>query len=146
MVPALCQKVKMELAAASQSAAATRSANIDTLGADFATVIISATEANTSAATCAIVLKESDDTTPTNFATWSSSCSRAEDLTTSHQVVFHVDTRARKRYLRLEITNGSHTTNDLVTSAAFSLLSRRENVPAGTTGLVGSTDDVVVVL
>lgn len=146
MIPALAQKMVVSLAPASQSAAATRSANIDTLGADYAVVSVNmAAEVNTSAATCAIVIKESDDTTASNFATWSSSFSRAEDLTAAHAVRFAIDLRARKRYLNVSISNGTHTTNDLVTSSVETLLSRRDVVPAGTAGMCGSTNDVVVV-
>jgi hypothetical protein len=139
--------MSVALAAASQSAAATRSANIDCLGADYVKVKINlAARVNSSAATYAIVLKESNDTTATNFATWSSSCTRAEDLTNAHQVVFAVDCRTRKRYLNLAMTNGTHTTNDLVTSAVDTLHGRLESQAAGTAAILGSTNDAVVVL
>lgn len=139
-------KISVLLAAASQSAAATRSANIDCLGVDHAVIHVNlGARVNTSAATYAIVLKESNDTVASNFATWSSSFSRSEDLTSAHGLALSVDTRTRKRYLRLEMTNGTHTTNDLVTSSAVALLSRRESQAAGTAALVGSTNDAVVV-
>ena len=146
MVPAYNPKVKVELAPASSSAAATRSANIDTLGGDHLEVMIPfAARVNTSAATVAVVLKEADTTDATSFATWSSSFSCSEDLTAAHNLRFMIDTRARKRYINLAITNGTHTTNDLITSAALSLLTKRESVPAGTAGMCGSTNDVVVI-
>ena len=146
MVPALMGKMKIELAAASQSAAATRSANVDTLGADFAEIgVVCGIEANTSAATVAIVVSESDTTDASAFATWSSSFSRDEDVSTAHNVRFLIDTRARKRYLKLQVTNGTHTTNDLFTSAAYSILTRREQNPVGTAGMIGSTNDAVVI-
>lgn len=147
MMQALNQKLSVLLAPASQTAAATRSANIDCLGVDHATIRLNlAAEVNTSAVGPTIVLKESDDTTASNFATWSSSFSRsAEDLASAKQVVFHVDTRARKRYLNLAITAATHTTNDIVTAAADALLSRQEQVSSGTAAMVGSTNDVVVV-
>lgn len=147
MVPALMQKVKVELAAASQSAAATRSANIDTLGYDYAVIAVSlGAEVNTSAATVAVVIKEADDTgAATNFATWASTFSRGEDQTTVHGGLFHIDLRPRKRFLQVSITNGTHTTNDLVTSCAYSMLSRAEESLPGTAALAGSTNDYVVV-
>lgn len=146
MVPAYYPKMKVELSPASSSAGATRSANIDTLGGDHMEIVIPlAARVNSSAATVAIVVKESDDTTASNFATWSSSFSRSEDLTNAHNLRFMIDCRARKRYLNLAITNGTHTTNDLITAAALSLLTKREQVPAGTAGMCGSTNDVVVI-
>lgn len=146
MVPALANKLSVLLAPASQTAAATRSANIDVLGVDYATVKINlAARVNTSAVAPTIALTESDDTTPSNFATWSSSFSRSESLAAAHQLVFHVDTRSRKRYLNLAITAATHTTNDIVTNSADVILSRREASPAGTAGMVGSTNDAVVV-
>lgn len=147
MIHAFNKKITVALASASQSAAATRSANIDCIGSDYAEVVVNlAARVNTSAATYAIVLKESDDTTATNFATWSSSCTKTTDLSAAHQEVFSIDTKSRKRYLNLAMTNGTHTTNDLVTSGAIVLLSRREQNLGGTTGLMGSTNDAITVL
>lgn len=147
MIPALANKISVLLAPASQTAAATRSANIDCLGADYATIVIPfAAEVNTSAVGPTVVLTESDDTTATNFATWSSSFSRTtEDLAAAHQLIFHVDTRTRKRYLNLAITAKTHTTNDIVTNSAIAILSRQEEKSAGTAGMIGSTNDAVVV-
>lgn len=146
MISALGGKIGVALAPASQTAAATRSANIDCLGADFATVRVNlGARVNTSAVAPTVALLESDDTTATNFATWSSSFSRSESLANAHVLVFQVDTRARKRYLQLQITAATHTTNDIVTAAADYTLSRREQVPAGTAGMVNSTNDAVVV-
>lgn len=134
------------LAPASQTAAATRSANIDTLGYDYATIRVNcAAEVNTNASTPTIAVKESDDTTATNFATWSSSYSRNEDLASAHNVVFKIDLRGRKRYLNLSITAATHTTNDVVTASAGYTLERAEVMAAGTAALIASTNDVVVV-
>lgn len=134
------------LAPASQTAAATRSVTIDTLGADYATVKVNlAARVNTSAVGPTIALKEADDTNATSFATWSSSFSRTEDLTSAHQLVFHVNTSGRKRYLNLSITAATHTTNDIVTAAADYVLSKREVVSAGTAAMIASTNDAVVV-
>lgn len=144
MIPALATKVSVLLNAATQSAGATRSANVDCLGADFATIVIPlGIEVNTNGVGPTITLKEGDTTS--SFATWSSSFTlAAHGIETAHQVVLHVDTKARKRYLNLDITSGT-TTNDHVTAAAVAILSRREASPAGTAGLIGSTNDTVVV-
>lgn len=147
MVPALNAKLAVLLAPASQTAAATRSAVCDTLGADFATIKVNcAAEVNTSAVGPTIALTESDTTDASNYGTWSSSASRNEDLAAAHQVTFHIDTRSRKRYIKLLITAATHTTNDIVTCAADALLTRREQVAAGTAAMLGSTNDAVVVL
>src|SRR5688572_23881771 len=118
MIPALSNKISVLLAPASQTAAATRSANIDCLGADYVTIVMPfAAEVNTDAVGPTIVLKEADTTDATNFATWASSNTlTAHALVAAHQVVFHVDTRTRKRYLNLASTTATHTTNDVVTS------------------------------
>lgn len=145
MIHALANKMTVMLNCASQSAGATRSATLDCLNADYATISIPmAIEVNTNAIGPTIVISEGDTTS--SFATWSSSCTlTAHGLETAHQVRVNVDTRARKRYLKLAITSET-TTNDHVTSAAIALLSRLEEAPAGTAGLIGSTNDTVVVL
>lgn len=144
MVPALMGKIGVLLNAATQSAGATRSANVDCLGADYATIVIPlGIEVNTNGIGPTITLKEGDTTS--SFATWSSSFTlTAHGLETAHQVVLHVDTRTRKRYLNLSVVSET-TTNDHVTCAAVSILTRRGEVPAGTAGLIGSTNDTVVV-
>lgn len=147
MVPALNQKLSVLLAPASVSGAGTRTAVFDSLGMDYATIKVNlAAEVNTNASTPTIALTESDTTDATNYATWSSSCSRNEDITAAHQVNFLVDTRTRKRYLKLTITAASHTTNDVITCAADAIASRQESAAAGTAALRGSTNDAVVVL
>jgi hypothetical protein len=147
MVPALQQKLAVLLAPASQTAAATRSAVVDTLGADYATIKVNcAAEVNTNAVGPTIALTEADEDAASNYATWSSSASRNEDLAAAHQVVFQIDTRSRKRYIKLLITAATHTTNDIVTASADVLYSKRERVAAGTAAMVGSTNDAVVVL
>lgn len=145
MIPALAQKISILLNAATQSANATRSANLDTLGVDHVTITIPlGVEVNTDGIGPEIVLSEGDTTS--SFATWSSDCTiAAESLVSAHNVRLDVDTRARKRYLNLAITSET-TTNDHVTAAALAVLSRQEEALAGTAALAGSTNDTVVVL
>lgn len=144
MIPALLTKRTVLLASATQSAAATRSANIDTLGCDYVEIAVNlGIEVNTNGIGPAITISEGDTTS--SVATWSSDFVRAaESLATAHQVIFKIDTRARKRYLNLSILSET-TTNDHVTAGADVILSRRDASPAGTAGLIGSTNDVVVV-
>lgn len=146
MIPPLMAKMSVALAAGTHSGgAAERTANMDCRGADYAVVRLFGASANTSAATVAVTLKESDDTTASNFATWSSSYSVGRAFTTANQLVMAVDLRGRKRYLRLGLTNGTHTTNDVFTSLATVDLYRRDDIPAGTAAMVGSTNDAVIV-
>ena len=146
MIPPLMQKISVLLAPASQTNSATRTANLDCLGADYATIIMNfASAINTNAVGPTISLKESDDTTASNFVTFNSNLSlSAHSIAAAHQTVFHVDTRARKRYLRLtEITDT--TTNDNVTMGATAILSRLSQSPAAASSNLGSTNDSVVV-
>lgn len=139
-------KYSVLLAPASQTAAATRSANIDCLGADYAVIKCNfGAEVNTSAVGPTVVLKESNDTVASNFATWSSSFSVTEDLAAAHQKLLCVDLRSRKRYLNLAITAATHTTNDIVTASADVVLGRIAEKSPGTANMIGSTNDSVVV-
>ena len=56
----------------------------------------------------------------------------AEDITAAKVVDYHVDMRGKKRYLRLSVTTET-TTNDNVTIAAVSSLSRNVEGPTATT-------------
>jgi len=146
MINELNAKYSVLLAPASQTAAATRSATLDCLGADYAVIRVNyAAEVNTSAVGPAVVVTESEDTVASNFATWSSSFSRTEDLASAHGVIYCIDTRKRKRYLALKITAATHTTNDIVTAAAVGQIGRRDEVSPGTAGMIGSTNDAVIV-
>ncbi len=121
---------------------ATVTANFDrnsVLGADYAEIVVSlASEINTNAIGPTISLLESDDTVVTNFATVTANQDDV-DITAAAQVVYGVDLRARKRYLRLSVTTET-TTNDNVTVSAEAVASRLKIGPSGTTGVA----DVVV--
>lgn len=141
------QKISVLLAPASQTNSATRTANLDTIGGDYARILIPLASAiNTNAVGPTIVLKESNDTTATNFATWDSSATlTATSIAAAKNVVFMVDCRSRKRYIQLSLTTAT-ATNDNVTAAAIAELGRLESMPASTSAMVGSTNDVVVLL
>ena len=142
----LNKKLVSILAPASQTNSATRTINLDTLGADYATIMINLASAlNTNAVGGDIKLLESDDTTASNFATWNSNFVRtSEVITAAKQVIFQVDTRTRKRYIQLSIT--THTaTNDNLTASAVAILGRMGVNPPAASSNLGSTNDVVVV-
>lgn len=127
---------------------ATATANLDCLGADYATIAIQfQSEDTTNLTGPALDLTESDDTVATNFATFDSNfavTAGGEDLTNDRLRLYHVDTRSRKRYLRITITPGA-TTHDENTMAVLSCLHLLEEAPASTTDMVATTNDVCVV-
>jgi hypothetical protein len=103
---------------------ATVTANLDTLGASYATIRIAlASEINTNAVGPTLSLLESDDTVATNFATVVADRS-SEDITDAASVSYGVDLRGRKRYLRVSCTTAT-ATNDDVTVSAVATLSRQ---------------------
>jgi hypothetical protein len=117
----------------SMTNSATTTANLDTKGANYATIRVAfASEINTNAVGPTLVLSESDDTVVTNFSTLSTRS--AEDLTAARELHYGVDLRGRKRYLRLAVTTAT-TTNDNVTLSAIATLSDLQNAPSGTTGV-----------
>ncbi len=117
----------------SQTNSATTTANLDTRGANYATIRVAfASELNTNAVGPTLVLSESDDTVVTNFTAISTRTS--EDLTAAREVHYGVDLRGRKRYLRLAVTTAT-ATNDNITFAAIATLHDLENAPNGTTSV-----------
>jgi hypothetical protein len=118
---------------------ATATANLDTVGADYATIIVNiSSEANTNAVGPTISLLESDDTTASNFATVTAIITG--DAVAAKPIVYGVDLRGRKRYLRLSISSAT-ATNDNFTASAEAILSRLSQGPVGTTS-VTSTNGV----
>jgi len=100
------------------AATTARTANLDTAGANYATIRFNiGVEANTNSTNVAIQLSESDDTQVTNFATFNASYNRTVDNTAATIATNHVDLRGRKRYLRIAITPDT-TTNGAIISAA----------------------------
>lgn len=142
----LSQKLLTLLAPASQTNSATRTANLDCLGADYATIQINLASAiNTNAVGPTLQLSESDDTVVTNFATFNSSFNTsATSIAVARQVVYRVDTRSRKRYLRLSLTTAT-ATNDNVTAGVTAILDRLGIVQPAASNMLGSTNDSVVV-
>lgn len=115
---------------------ATATANLDTNGADYATIVVNiSSEANTNAVGPTISLLESDDTTASNFATVTADITG--DAVAAKPIVYGVDLRGRKRYLRISISSAT-ATNDNFTASADAILSRLKQGPAGTTGIVST--------
>ena len=119
---------------------ATVTANMDTKGGNYATIrVCMGSEVNTNAVGPTLVLSESDDTVVSNFATLDTEAT--VDLTAAREVLFGVDLRGRKRYLRIAVSTAT-ATNDNVTVAAVATLSDLQDAPNGTTGVA---DQVVFV-
>ena len=115
---------------------ATATANLDTNGADYATIVVNiSSEANTNAVGPTISLLESDDTTASNFATVTADITG--DVIAAKPIVYGVDLRGRKRYLRVSVSAPT-ATNDNITISSDAILSRMKQAPAGTTGIVST--------
>lgn len=115
---------------------ATATANIDTRGNAYATIVVNInSEANTNAVGPTIQLLESDDTEATNFATITANITG--DAVAAKPIVYGIDLRGRKRYLRLSVSTAT-ATNDHHVIAADAILSRVAIGPAGTTGVVST--------
>lgn len=125
------------IAPKAQTNSATTTANLDTVGAGYATIRVAfASELNTNAVGPTLVLSHSDDTVVTNFATLDTQT--AVDLTAAREMHYGVDLRGKKRYLRLAVTTAT-ATNDNVTFSAISTLSDLEDAPNGTTSVADTT-------
>lgn len=133
------------LAPQAMTNSATVTANFDTFGASYATIRISlASEINTNAIGPTISILSSDDEVASNFATIIADRT-AEPIVAAKEVIYHVDSRSGNRYLRLDITTGV-TTNDDVTVSATGTLSRLSEEPAGASDMGNSTNEVVVIV
>jgi len=121
-----------------QVAAATtvRTANLDTAGADYATIMVSASaEVNTNSTNVAVALLESDDTEASNFATFNSAYNFTLDNTAAAGRALHVSLKGRKRYLRLRVTPDTQSTNGPVIVSAHALLEKE--ISGASNGIVG---------
>jgi hypothetical protein len=120
-----------------KSNTATASASLDTVTtrgkANYARIVLNfASEINTNAVGPTISLLHSDDTVVTNHATMVANRS-AEDITTAKSLVYHVDLRGKKRYLRLTVTTATATNDDITVGATYDLA--LENEPASTSDM-----------
>jgi hypothetical protein len=120
------------------AATASRTASVDTRGADYATILVTlGAEANTNSTNVTLQLAESD--TNGSFATFNSNFNRVIDNTASVVVAYHLDLKGRKRYLQLTISPDTGANGAVIGSAMSVLDLEYKNVAAS------SNADVVVV-
>lgn len=114
--------VRTLLLAPATAATSARSASFDTRGGKYASIeIVLGAKANTSSTNVTLELAEGDTTS--SFVTFNSAYNVTQDATTNGAVgIYHVDLKARKRYLRLTVTPDTHTTNGVIISSAVGIL------------------------
>jgi trehalose-6-phosphatase len=148
MIHAQNGKDVVALSPASVTAGATAAVNIDTKGADYATIRVAYALGNTATIASSdgvtVKLTESTDTNPSNATTFVADKTGGK---LSREVLYHIDTKTtRKRYLRLSVIPGtSGVSNETAVVAAFATLTRNENSPTATNDMVGGTSDFVVI-
>lgn len=121
------------------------SASLDTAGYDHASIrVLVNARVNSSAETMSISVLESDDTVVTNHVTITANKTPTPAAAATEQR-YELDLRKRKRYLRLVLTPGTHTSNDYQGAVAIVTLSRPERAPTAESELVGSGSTVTVV-
>ena len=115
---------------------ATITSSVDCNGADYATVIVNcSSEVNTNAVGPTISLLESDITDSTGFATITADVTG--DMVAAKPIVYGIDMRGRKRYLKLSISAPT-ATNDHFVASADVVFSRLKSGPSGTTAIVST--------
>jgi hypothetical protein len=148
------QATKATVILASQSLTTgglTTTANLDTLGAEYATILVNLSAYTTPSGTSAITVEllESDNTVASNFATYTgansvTSGAAAASGAVSRDYRFDIDMRyPRKRYQQVSVTNGTTGTGNAMVVGAVGILSKLQHEPASTSDMVGSTNDVV---
>jgi uncharacterized protein YpuA (DUF1002 family) len=146
MIQALAMTDKLEISPAGVTNGATASAAIDTLGADWATIRVAlsniVTTGTASANGVTVSLKESVDSNASNATTF---VADQTAIKFGREIRYECDTRTRKRYLILQVAPGTAgVTNEPVSCAAFSTLSRKEQAPASTSAMTGGSNDAVI--
>ena len=129
------------------AATTTRSASFDWAGADYAKirVIQSATTASGTNGGCSISVLHADSvpTQATQFATITADLT--SQSTTSHEAIYLVDTRTKKRYGKVILTPNTNTNDTVITSVVLET-GRLENAPSNTSAMVHTTNDVVTIV
>lgn len=124
-------------------------ANIDCIGADYATVrVLVSNTAGTGVASASgttVSILNSDSTNATTFVTL---VADRTGIKFGREVRYEVDLTGKKRLLRVNITAGSAgVSNDAVTVAMVATLSKKEDGITSYTALaVGGTNDAVLYL
>ena len=100
------------------AATTARTANLDCAGANYATIRLAlGVEANTMSTNVTVSLLESDDTTPSNFATFNAAYSQVVDNAAATVATLNVDLEGRKRYLQLAVTPDTSANGAVISSA-----------------------------
>lgn len=111
------------------AATTARSANLDTKGADYATIqIVLGVEVNTNSTNVVVALQENDTTVTSNFVTFNSVYAFTADNEAGIVGALHVDLKGRKRYLRLTLTPDTTTNGAVICSAVGILDAEIKNV------------------
>jgi hypothetical protein len=127
------------------AATTTRSASFDWTGADYATIrVVQSASAGTNGG-CSISLLHADSvpTQATQFATFTADLTA--QATTSHEAVYHVNLKNKKAYGKVILTPTTNTNDSIITMATLEL-SRLEQTPSNTSGMVSTTNDVVTLV
>jgi hypothetical protein len=121
------------------------SASFDRIGFNHATVrVLINKRASTDAGAMTLSLLDCDTTVVTDHATVTANLTPTPGAAATEQR-YELDLRARKRYLRLVITPGTHTSGDIQGTVAIITVSRQSELPTAQSTLVGSGSTVTVV-
>jgi len=123
------------LAPIAAATTARTSSNLDISDANYVTLRVTlGAELNTNSTNVAISIKESDDTTASNFATFNSSFQRTVDNTAGTIATTHIDTEGRKRYLNVTITPDTTTNGTVISSVSACVF---KNIKSTSTTMLG---------
>lgn len=127
------------------AATTTRSASFDFLGADYAVirVVQSASAGTNGGCSVSVLAADSVPTQATQFTTITADLTA--QATTSHEKVYLVDLKTKKRYGKVILTPTTNTNDSIITMAHLQL-GRLEQMPSNTTAMVSTTNDVVTVV
>ena len=134
MIEAQAAKHQVVIASQAMTNSVTATGNIDCKGVGYVEIEVALKSAiNTNAVSPTISLLESDDTVVSNFATVVATQTIASwPAATSPMVgLFQVDTRGRKRYLRMSVSTAT-ATNDDINVSVTARTSRKAQGPAST--------------
>lgn len=128
------------------AATTTRSASFDMAGCDYATIrVIQSASAGTNGGLGAVSVLHADSL-PTNATLFSTiTADLGTQVTSSHEIVYHLNTSTLKRYGKIIITPATTTQDNIITTAILTT-SRREQTPSGTSAMVSGTNDVVTLV
>jgi hypothetical protein len=127
------------------AATTTRSASFDWVGADYATIRVTQSASAGTNGGCSVSVLHADSlpTNATLFATITADLTA--QATTSHEKVYFIDTRTKKRYGKVILTPTTNTNDTIITSAHLTL-HRLEATPSATNTMISTTNDVVTIV